>query len=182
MRNNVFSFKKSLVMLIQHALWLTCVSCIQMVKFNGMHPYTYNATLCTKPFKVIKQVSPLLLSNDSVFSFVKCLALFGSADHCPVILKASRRNCGSPAVDLCWLHVELMCSCLDLVRLGIRLANNLSLICKWKIHLIFAHYVCYHWAAIRMTQLWLASLVFSSKKWWTETEMVCASATINHSD
>jgi len=96
---------------IQHALQLTYVSCIQMMKFNGKNPYIYNATLCMKPFKVIKQVSPLLLSNDSVFSFVMCLALFESADCCPIILKASRRNCGSPAADLCWLHMELMCSC-----------------------------------------------------------------------
>ena len=144
MRNNVVFSKKSSDTPIQHALWLTYVSCIQTVKFNGKNPYTYNATLCTKPFKVIKQVSPLLLSNDSVFSFVKCLALFGSADRCPIILEASGRNCGLPVVDLCWLHMELMCSCLDLVWLGIHLANNLSLIYKSKIHLIFAHYVCYH--------------------------------------
>ena len=66
-------------------------------------------------------------SVNSVFSFVKCPVLFGSADRCPIILEASRRNCGLPAADLCWLHMVLTCSCLDLVQLGVRRANNLSL-------------------------------------------------------
>ena len=72
-----------------------------MVKLNGKQPYSYYVTISMKPFKVINQVSPLLLSNYRVSSFVKCLVFVE-------VLTATACSSSMPArknVDLCWLHV-----------------------------------------------------------------------------